>query len=56
MGSSGYSRVRVRVLKKIQDPKRNYLTLFNKPLAELTITGWGGALRRGMPWGTVTLD
>ena len=27
--------------EKIQDPKHNYLTLFEKPLAVLSITGWG---------------
>ena len=27
--------------EKIRDPKRNYLTLYNEPLATLTITGWG---------------
>ena len=26
---------------QIRDPKRNYMTLFNKPLALLNITGWG---------------
>lgn len=27
--------------EKIRDPQRGYLTLYNKPLAILTITGWG---------------
>lgn len=27
--------------EQIRDPKRNYLTLYNKPLAVLNITGWG---------------
>ena len=32
--------------EKIRDPKRNYLTLFEKPLAVLNITGWGRTPQR----------
>lgn len=32
--------------EQIRDPKRNYLTLYNKPLAVLYITGWGRTLQR----------
>ena len=32
--------------EKIRDPKRNYLTLFRKPLAVLNITGWGRTPQR----------
>ena len=32
--------------KKIRDPKRNYLTLFGKPLAILNITRWGRTPQR----------
>ena len=32
--------------EKIRDPKRNYLTLFEKPLAILNITGWGRTPQR----------
>ena len=32
--------------EKIRDPKRNYLTLFEKALAILNITGWGRTLQR----------
>ena len=35
--------------KKItRDPKRNYLTLFKKPLAVLNITGWGRTSQRNV--------
>ena len=32
--------------EKIRDPKRNYLTLFEKPLAVLNNTGWGRTPQR----------
>ena len=32
--------------EKIRDPKRNYVTLFGKPLAVLNITGWGRTPQR----------
>lgn len=32
--------------EKIRDPYRNYLTLYNKPLATLNITGWGRTPQR----------
>ena len=31
---------------EIREPKRNYLTLYNKPLATLTIPGWGRTEQR----------
>ena len=34
--------------EKIKDPKRNYLTLFEKPLAVLNITGWGHTQQRNV--------
>ena len=34
--------------EKIRDPKRNYLTLFGKPLAVLNITGWGRTPQRNV--------
>ena len=34
--------------EKIRDPKRNYLTLFVKPLAVLNITGWGRTPQRNV--------
>ena len=34
--------------EKIRDPKRNYLTLFEKPLAVLNITGWGRTPQRNV--------
>ena len=34
--------------EKIRDPKRNYLTLFEKPLAFLSITGWGRTPQRNV--------
>ena len=34
--------------EKIKDPKRNYLTLFEKPLAVLNITGWGRTPQRNV--------
>ena len=33
---------------KIRNPKRNYLTLFEKPLAVLNITGWGRTPQRNV--------
>ena len=32
--------------EKIRDPKRNYLNLFRKPLAVLSVTGWGRTPQR----------
>ena len=34
--------------EKIREPKRNYLTLFEKPLAVLNITGWGRTPQRNV--------
>ena len=34
--------------EKVRDPKRNYLTLFGKPLAVLNITGWGRTPQRNV--------
>jgi hypothetical protein len=35
-------------IEKIRDPKRNYLTLFEKPLAILNVTGWGRTPQRNV--------
>ena len=34
--------------EKIRDPKRNYLALFEKPLALLSITGWDRTPQRNV--------
>ena len=34
--------------EKIRDPKRNYLALFEKPLAFLSITGWDRTPQRNV--------
>lgn len=34
--------------EKIRDPDRKYLTLYNRPLAVLTITGWGRTPQRNV--------
>ena len=41
--------------EKIRDPKGNYLTLFEKPLAVLNITGWGRTPQRNVVYCNLTL-
>jgi hypothetical protein len=40
--------------EKIRDPKQNYFTLYEKPLATLNITGWGRTPQ--LVWGCTLLQ